>query len=202
VSETIVRIAARGDGVSDKGRHAPFTAPGDLLQDDGTIVPGAHRQTPPCRHFPECGGCQLQHVDDPAYGTFLIDRIATALTAQGLVPPDILAPHISPPRSRRRASLRAERRGKQVRLGFNAERSHHIVDMRECFILRPELFALVEPLRRVMGDMLGPRGDGGIRFTLTDQGADILLEKVEAEGLAATEALTSFAEAHGLARLA
>jgi 23S rRNA (uracil1939-C5)-methyltransferase len=89
-----------------------------------------------------------------------------------------------------------------VLLGFNAEGSHRIIDMRECFILRPELFALVEPLRRLMGRLMGPRGNGEVRMTLADQGPDILLEKVSVEGLQATEALAEFAEAHRLARLA
>ena len=34
----IIRIAARGDGVTRDGRHAALAAPGDLLGDDGTIV--------------------------------------------------------------------------------------------------------------------------------------------------------------------
>ena len=67
MSEVIVRIAARGDGVTASGRHAALAAPGDLLHDDGTIEPGPGRQDPPCRHFPTCGGCQLQHLTDPAY---------------------------------------------------------------------------------------------------------------------------------------
>ena len=201
-SETILRVAARGDGVTEGGRFFPLTAPGDIVEADGRIVPGPHRAVPPCRHFPECGGCQLQHLDDLAYGAFLIDRIASALAAQGLAAPDILPPHISPPLARRRASLRAERRGKQVLLGFNAEASHRIIDMRECFILRTELFALVEPLRRLMGELLGPRGSGGVRMTLSDQGPDILLEKVSADSLQATEALAHFAETYRLARLA
>ncbi|HEV2748807.1 MAG TPA: class I SAM-dependent RNA methyltransferase [Allosphingosinicella sp.] len=202
MTETVVRIAARGDGVTGSGRHMPFTAPGDLVQPDGIVLPGPHRAVPPCRHFPECGGCQLQHVDDIAYGRFLQDRIVSALAAQGVPAPDLLPPHISPPVSRRRASLRAERRGSQVRLGFNAEKSHRIVDMRECFILRTELFALVEPLRTLMGHLLGPRGSGGVRMTLADQGADILLDKVSVEGLEATERLAEFAATYRLARLA
>ena len=200
--ETIVRVAARGDGVTASGRHFPLAAPRDVVQPDGSITPGPHRAVPPCRHFPECGGCQLQHLDDDAFGAFLVDRIASALAAQGLPTPEILRPHISPPVSRRRASLRAERRGKQVLLGFNAEASHSIIDMRECFILRTELFALVAPLRKLMGELLGPRGNGGVRMTLADQGADILLEKVSVEGLQATEALAAFAETYRLARLA
>ena len=200
--ESVVRVAARGDGVTESGRHVPMTAPGDTVRADGSVEPGPHRAVPPCRHFPECGGCQLQHLDDDAFAAFLVDRVASALAAQGVAAPEILAPHISPPVSRRRASVRAERRGKQVLLGFNAEASHRIIDMRECFILRTELFAVVEPLRRLMGQLLGPRGSGGVRMSLCDQGADILLEKVSADGLEAAEALTVFAETYRLARLA
>jgi 23S rRNA (uracil1939-C5)-methyltransferase len=127
MSETILRIAARGDGVTASGRHFPLTAPGDLVEADGSVTPGPHRQVPPCRHFPECGGCQLQQLDDEAFAGFLKDRIASALAAQGVPAPEILEPHISPPNSRRRASLRAERRGSHVSLGFNAEASHRIV---------------------------------------------------------------------------
>ncbi len=116
--------------------------------------------------------------------------------------PDILVPHISPPNSRRRAALKAERRGRQILIGFHAEATHRIVDMRECHILRPELFALVAPLRGLLGTLLRDRGSGGVRLTLADQGVDVLLEKVSAEGLEAAEAITDFAQRHALARLA
>lgn len=202
MSETVLGIAASGEGVTDAGRRVALAAPGDLVSPEGQVLPGPHHQPPPCRHFPECGGCQLQHVDDQAYGDFLVDRVARALRSQGLALPTIVVPHISPPLSRRRASLRAERRGNQVRLGFNAERSHRLVDMRECFILRSELFALVEPLRRLIGGLLGPRGSGGVRMTLADQGVDVLLENVAAEGIEASESLSAFGARHGLARLA
>ena len=78
----IIRVAARGDGVTADGRHAPFAAPGDMLADDGTLTPGPHHATPPCRHFPTCGGCQLQHLDDATWAEFITDRVASALAAQ------------------------------------------------------------------------------------------------------------------------
>lgn len=189
--ERIVRLAARGDGVTQSGRFVPMTAPDDMVAADGTVTPGPHHQTPPCRHFPECGGCQLQHLDDEAYAGFLKDRIASALAQQGLAT-EILEPHLSPPRSRRRASLKAA--GGLV--GFNAEASHRIVDMRECHVLRPELFDLIAPLRRML------RGRAGVTMTLADQGVDLLLEGVTVEGLEATEAMIAFARGHRLARLA
>jgi len=86
-------------------------------------------------------------------------------------------------------------------LGFNAQASNRIVDMRECHILRPELFALVDPLRRLLGSILAGRGTAEVSLTLCDSGVDVALSDVSVEGLAATEALTAFAERHGLARL-
>jgi 23S rRNA (uracil1939-C5)-methyltransferase len=197
----IVRIAARGEGAAADGRHAPLAAPGDLLLPDGALVPGPHHAPPPCRHFPRCGGCQLQHVDDIAYAEFLTGRVAGALGAQGLLPPEMRAPHLSPPRSRRRASLRAERIGRRVVIGFNEGASHRIVDMAECHILHPALFALVAPLRVLLLSLMREKRAAAVQMTLCDQGIDLLIEKVEIEGLAATEALTDFAQAHGLARL-
>ncbi len=200
MSEPIVRIAARGDGVTASGRYAALAAPGDLLRDDGSIEPGPNHQIPPCRHFPECGGCQLQHVADDAYRAYLTDRVSGALAQHGLET-DMREPHLSPPNSRRRATLRALRVGQGAVVGFNAARSTRIVDMRECHILRPELFALVEPLRRLLASMAQARRTAEIQLTLADQGVDVGLGGIRAEGLSAAESLTAFGDSHRLARL-
>ena len=202
MTETVVRLAARGDGVTESGRFLPFAAPGDVVAADGAVEPGPHRAVPPCRHFPECGGCQLQHVDDEAYGGFLCDRIASALFAQQLPRPEMLEPHISPPNSRRRASLKAEKRFGRTLLGFNAEKSHKIVDMWECHILRPELFALVEPLRRLLDELFAVKDSAAVRMTLADQGVDLTIAGFGRHGLAAEERLAAFSAANRLARLA
>ena len=200
MNEPIVRIAARGDGVTPSGRHVAFGVPGDILLDDGALAPGPHHQEPPCRHFPECGGCQLQHADDDAYRAYLSSRVETALMQHGLST-ERREPHLSPPNSRRRATLRALKIGQGTVCGFNAEKSHRIVDMRECHILRPELFALVDPLRRLLAALLPPKRAAEVQLTLVDQGIDVLLKGIEAHGLQAIEGLTSFAREHGLARL-
>ncbi|MES2291212.1 MAG: class I SAM-dependent RNA methyltransferase [Pseudomonadota bacterium] len=201
MTEAVIRIAARGDGVTDRGRFIAGTAPGDIVQEDGTVETGSHRVVPPCRHFGQCGGCQLQHVDEASYGIFVIDRIGGALTEQGITAPDFAPVHISPPRTRRRASLRAERRGKQVLLGFNEGQSHSIVDVRECHILLPELFALLEPLRGLLAKVMPDRTRATVTLTRADQGIDLLLTGFDIEGLAAIEALNDFAVVHGLARI-
>ncbi len=200
MNELIVRIAARGDGVTESGRHVPFGVTGDAVLDDGALAFGPHHQEPPCRHFPECGGCQLQHADDEAYRGYLVSRVETAL-AQHDLQTEIRPPHLSPRRSRRRAALKALKVGQSVLLGFNVEMSHRIVDMDECHILRPELFDLVDPLRKLLAEILTPKRVAEVQLTLIDQGADVLLKGVYAGRLSEIELLTSFAMDHELARL-
>lgn len=198
-SDLIIRVAAKGDGVTADGRHAALAAPGDWLRADGSVEPGPNRQVPPCRHFPTCGGCQLQHIDDAAYADFVRDRVIGGLAAQGLET-DVRRAIVSPPRTRRRATFHAEKSGKLV-IGFSEGGSHALVDLSECHILDPRLFALLAPLRKLLPPLMRPKRRVEIVMTLADQGVDLLLRGVEADGLAAAEALSAFGQTQGLARL-
>jgi len=198
----IVGLAARGDGVTPDGRFVPGSVTGDAVRfDPFDLRPGPNHATPSCRHFGDCGGCQLQHVTDAAYAQWATARITKALGAVGIVPAEIAPFALSPPCSRRRVSLRAERRGGRVTLGFNADASHRIVDIQQCTVMLPELFALVAPLRRLLGGLLMEGQGAGIALTQSDTGIDVLLAGVAARKLAAIEALTVFAEHADLARL-
>jgi len=200
MSDPIVRIAARGDGVSASGKHVAFAVPGDTLLEDGSLAKGPGHRVPPCRHFPECGGCQLQHLTDAAFADYCFSRIAGALAQHGLTT-ELRPAYLSPPRTRRRASLRAGRAGGRVLIGFNAAATHQIIDMHECHVLAPELFALVAPLRKLLGPLLAQKRNAELQLTLADQGVDVALKGVEVAGLEAVEALTQFCERHRLARL-
>jgi 23S rRNA (uracil1939-C5)-methyltransferase len=198
--DLVLRVAARGEGVTGDGRHVAFAAPGDRVPTDGSVIPGQHHQAPPCKHFPECGGCQLQHLDDVSWMQFIADRVTGALAAQGLET-HVRAPLLSPPNTRRRATLHAERRGRQIRLGFTRQGSHDLVDVEECHVLAPDLFALVGPLRGMLAALIPGNRRINVHLAQTDQGPDVLIDGLEAEGLAAAEALSAFSHRHQLARL-
>jgi len=85
-------------------------------------------------------------------------------------------------------------------IGFHESASHRIVDMRECHVLRPELFALVQPLRRLLAARRG-RMAADVTLALTDQGVDCAIKGLDVEGLEQTEALLDFCRDHHLARL-
>ncbi|MBS0254463.1 MAG: class I SAM-dependent RNA methyltransferase [Proteobacteria bacterium] len=201
VSDPVIRIAAKGDGVTASGAFVAGTAPGDIVEADGSITRGADHVVPACRHFGTCGGCQLQHVSEPALAQFVTDRVVHAARGQGLEPARVAPAHLSPPGARRRASLRAQRVNGRVVLGFAEAGSHRLVDLAECPVLAPPLAALIAPLRHLLA-----RFDGRLAVELdlamADQGVDLALKGLSVEGLGPTEACLDFAREQGLARLA
>ncbi len=200
--QPIVRLAARGDGITADGRFVPLAAIGDSVDfavDPPRIIPGPHHADAACAHYPACGGCQLQHLNDGAYTDFVMDRLLRVLPA-GL-PAQTHPVALSPPRSRRRASLKALKRNGRLSLGFHSEGTHALVDIADCPLLVPELMALLPPLRALLKARLKDGQGAGIAMTLCDDGVDLLLANVSAEGLAAIEALSEFAATHDLARL-
>ena len=211
---TIDHLGGLGDGVAEtpSGRlHIPFTAPGDEARvartgkDGGTLREllrqSPLRAPPPCSHFGTCGGCALQHLQPAFIADWKRLRVTGALARSGLgdalVDPTIAIP----PGTRRRATLAARRIGKRFIVGFAERASHRLVDLRECWILRPELVRLIAPMREGLGNLLGADETADIALTLTETGVDFVLIRKRPLTLADREALAAFAEATDLARV-
>lgn len=197
----IIRVAAKGEGQTADGRYVALAAPGDVLEADGTLTPGPDHAAPSCRHFPACGGCQLQHLSESALAAYVAGRVEGAARGQGLDPGNVSPPHLSPAHTRRRATLHAQAIGKRVVLGFREAGSHKIVDLRDCPVLAPELAALVPPIRRLLEARATRSLAADIALTLADQGPTVDLAGLTMEGLAPTEALLDFARDNRIARL-
>jgi 23S rRNA (uracil1939-C5)-methyltransferase len=199
LSDVVVRLAARGDGVTASGRYVPGAVPGDVVDGDH-IEPGPNRAVPPCRHFGRCGGCQLQHASEAVLADFARRRIVAALAAVGITAGHVHPAHLSPPRSRRRASLRATVSGDAATIGFNVERGHAIVDLAECHVLTPRLWAAVTALRATLPRVL-PRGrPANLTLTETASGLDLLIAGADPPPHA-VGVLAGFAEANAVARI-
>ncbi len=214
---TIEALGAQGDGVAtwqDRRLYVPGTAPGDrarvsvgLKRGDGyeavvlsLLEPAPGRIVPFCPFFGACGGCAVQHVPAETYAAWKRGILVAALRRRGFAESVVGPLATVPPRSRRRVELSFERRGGDVRLGFNARFSHRVVDVESCALLLPELDRLIGPLRRLAADIGWAAGQA--LLTRAETGTDVLLTVAASPGLEEREKLAAFAEGHDLARLA
>jgi 23S rRNA (uracil1939-C5)-methyltransferase len=216
---TVDTIGAQGDGIAHTpaGRlYIPFAAPGDRLRvapgaprGDGRaaaieaiLAPGPGRIEPVCRHFGDCGGCALQHLAPPAIADVKRALLQAALARRGLRELPVDATVGVPPGTRRRVRF-AFRRGMRGILGFNRRESRLVLNVSECPVVRPEIAALLGPLRALC-HALPMLGDGAdVQATLLDTGLDLLIvpDRPAEPDLAARERLAAFADAQDLCRL-
>lgn len=200
-ADLILRVAARGDGVTGDGRYVAYAAPGDRLDPAGGLVHGPHHIAPSCPHFELCGGCQLQHIDNESLEKFVADRVTYALSTQGVEAEEVMPVHISPTAARRRVAVRSAWAGKHLQLGFSTEKSHRIIDLEQCDVMAPALFNLLQPLRDFLEPRLNRARHVQIKMAVVDQGVDILIENWIANDLDANEAMSAFAADNKIARL-
>jgi 23S rRNA (uracil1939-C5)-methyltransferase len=218
VELVIASIGARGDGLADHDGqpvYVPFTVPGDRVsvtlgekRGDGIagelvrlVTPGPGRAIPVCRHFGQCGGCAVQHLDDAAYAAWKRGLLVEALVRAGGTEA-VVAPMLRiAPATRRRASLGFVRAAKGTVLGFAQRASHHLVDVAECPVLAPALVALLAPLRAALDRALPAGATGDAVATLTESGVDLVIETEAEPGLEARQTLSAFANAMNMARL-
>jgi 23S rRNA (uracil1939-C5)-methyltransferase len=195
--------------------YVPLTVPGDLVRvrplarrGDGwaaeietLLEPGAGRCEPVCGHFGVCGGCTSQHWDEASYLEWKTGRLSAALRRAGFDEP-AMAPIVrGSPGSRRRMDLAARRGEGGLLLGLHRARGSEIVDLTECAVLRPELFALIAPLRLVLSGLASVRREASVVVNLLDSGPDVLLRT---DGDLITQdrtKLTDFARSHDLPRV-
>jgi 23S rRNA (uracil1939-C5)-methyltransferase len=178
---------------TDGGRE-----PARLLE---RLSDAADRIAPACRHFGTCGGCVLQHLAPAPYSSFKRQLIRDALGRQGLGTVDVAEPLVSPPASRRRATLEARRVANGVVLGFHRRATHQILDLAECPVLRPAIVALLPALRAILAALLSGGQASSVIVTEAETGIDLGLELPVEPDLAGLEALSAFAAEQDLARL-
>jgi 23S rRNA (uracil1939-C5)-methyltransferase len=216
----VERIGAAGDGIAHwRGRpiYIPFAAAGDRVRavlgrrrgggNEARVVEllaaGSGRGDPPCRHFGRCGGCALQHLGPDVYRAVKFAGLCAALERAG-IDPSVVQPLRPVPPARRRARLglvRPRDPRQPARIGFRERFRHDLVDLRECLVLEPPLFALIGALRGLVPDLLAPGAAAEASLTRTESGIDLLVAAAARPGLAALEALASLATKYDLARV-
>jgi len=171
----VEKLIAGGDGLArfeGVPLFVPRSAPGDRLRVRITerrpgygraeivevLEPGPGRREPPCPYFVRCGGCDLQHLEDPLQVEAKAAAVVETLERLGRIelpgPPEVIAGdpwayrlrtqlHVSPNVAPARPADRVEGR---PAVGYFERGSHDLVAVDRCPILVPELEALLPGL--------------------------------------------------------
>ncbi|QEY23590.1 23S rRNA (uracil(1939)-C(5))-methyltransferase RlmD [Neisseria animalis] len=119
------------------------------------------RVEPRCRHFGICGGCVLQHAEATAQVAYKQRIMEEQLARIGkVVPQQLLPPIYGTPwhyRDRARLSISADGKGR-LQLGFQAQKSHDVVDIESCAVL-PEYVSAALPDWKAVLQTLSDYGD-------------------------------------------
>jgi 23S rRNA (uracil1939-C5)-methyltransferase len=98
--------------------------------------------------------------------------------------------------------LAARRTRGGVTLGLHRHRSAEVVDLTTCLVLHPDLVRLLPPLRVLLTPLAAFRRDASVIANRLDDGPDLLLRTDAPLQLGDRIALTDFARAHTLQRIA
>ncbi|TYO89149.1 class I SAM-dependent RNA methyltransferase [Oceanicella actignis] len=207
----VARLGHRGDGVNAAGDvFVPGALPGERVVGaviEGRMIaprivaPSPDRVAPPCPHAGECGGCALQHAAPGFLAEWKRERVREALAARGIGGVALRETIVSPPRSRRRATLSARRTKKSVMLGFHARAEDRIVPIETCELADPRIVAALEGLRALVPLVASRKGEAKLAVTVSEAGLDVDLRQVKPLDGPLRARLAEIAAREGWARL-
>jgi 23S rRNA (uracil1939-C5)-methyltransferase len=175
VTVTFRGMTADGDAIGPAGSYAvavPFAAPGESAvveiirggpHPEGKIVSLIRRsplaQSPPCRHFGVCGGCQWQHISSTGQLQY-----KTALVRQALAPllggsPGLVREAVGgdPWAYRNRLQAAVAMRGDRLVAGFHVSGGDlRVINVRECPIQHPANVQALDAVRTVLTELGWP----------------------------------------------
>lgn len=130
------------------------------------VQPSPYRRAPACPHYGDCGGCAMQHVEFTAQVAMKQRVFEEQLQRIGKVQPESLLPPVyGTPwryRSRTRLAVHTSANGKII-LGYQAKRSHKIVNINQCLLLPEHVSGCLGIIRDALQKMAHAQPKVGIR---------------------------------------
>jgi len=181
----IEKLIAGGEGLARLDGVPIFvarTAPGDRVRarlvtrrpDFGRaelvelLEPGPGRREPPCPHFADCGGCDLQHLDERHQLRYKVEAAVETLRrlARVEIPPPAEVVTGDSWGYRIRTQIHTAPVGAGVQAGYHARGSRRLVPIEVCPVLDSRLEA--EAVR--LGRRLGPEAPARIDLAVGGDG--------------------------------
>ena len=181
---SIEKLGSQGDGIAETETgdvFVPFALPGEVVnaareKNRATLMavvePSPLRIAPACRHFTECGGCAVQHLEAEAYRQWKRGKVEHALKMKG-IDTEIAAIVPCEPHSRRRLTFTARKSAEGMLLGFVRALSSEVISISECPISLPEIVAALDRLKSLAALICATTKSFHMTVTATSSGLDI-----------------------------
>lgn len=221
IEALIDELGTDGRGVARVGGKTVFVAgalPGEKVSlrvrkrhrhyDEADLVEvltaSPHRVEPACAHYAECSGCSLQHLSTDMQVAGKQRWLAENFTRIGKVAPRTwLQPLRSQPwayRRRGRLSVRHVQKKGRVLAGFRERQNpRYVAEIRNCLVMHPALGPKVGLLADMLGTLHAVDSIPQVEFAAGDDVAALVVRHLQALDAHDIEALSAFAQAHGLA---
>lgn len=174
----------------------------DSAQVESVLRGSSYRVTPRCRHFGQCGGCSLQHLDPSAQVAAKQRILEDNLWHIGRVRAETMlrAVYGQPWEYRHRARLSVRYVAKKagVLVGFHEKRSSYVADMRSCEVMPRRISDLIVPLRELVGRLSIRERLPQIEVACGDRVDVLVLRVLEPPSPADGALLREFADRHGV----
>jgi len=168
------------------------------------ITRSPHRVEPRCRHFGECSGCSLQHLDaDPQIATK--QRVLTENFERiGKVTPQLWLPPLTDQswgyRRKGRLSVRNVVKKGRVLVGFREESNHAFVaDIQQCEVMHPALGPKIGLLAELINGMDAASDIPQIEFAAGDDTMALVFRHMQPLSESDLAKLSAFGQQHDLA---
>ena len=176
--------------------------------DDAEIVSvieaSPDRVAPKCRHFGQCSGCSLQHMDPAAQIAAKQRVLAENFERIGKVAPASWLPPLSDQpwayRRKGRFSVRYVEKKERVLVGFREESNSRLVaDIEHCEVIHPALGPKVGLLAHLVSGMDAARDIPQIEFAAGDDTVALVFRHLSPLSGRDQESLVAFGREHGFA---
>ncbi len=163
----ITDLNHRGEGVGKKDNFTlfiPQALPGEAVRVKISAVrkkfaiaellyrhqSSPHRADPPCRYYPSCGGCQLQHLSYEKQLEWKKERVIATLRRIAGTEPTVkpVLGMDDPWRYRNKARIHIGMAGEQVTAGFYQQQSHEIINIKDCLTQHHHNCEMINAIRR------------------------------------------------------
>lgn len=117
------------------------------------LQPSDERQSPPCRYYGVCGGCQLQHLSPGAQIAYKERLVLDQLKRFAKIEPESIEPALCGSDLGYRRSARIginQRSDGQLLIGFRRQGSNKLIDIESCAVLEQRINELLGVVQSIL----------------------------------------------------